>query len=347
MMRGSLLAVAVIAVVAAPAGAALAGSAQPGAAASGPRTAFGPQTRVGPGSQLWVSRFGPGGSEPPYAENAEVVSPGGTRVFVTAASRGGRPDRGNFDTVAYAAGTGRRLWASRYNGPGKADDWSGAIAVSPAGAAVFVTGYGARAGNDGYATAAYNASTGKQLWASRYAGPVPGFSGAVAIAVSPDGREVFVTGDSQRREANDSDFATVAYNAATGTQLWASRFGGPVPGIDQAESVAVSPDGREVFVTGDAHGPGKQAFDTATIAYNAATGKQLWANLYVPRDLGYGGGGAVAASPHGNTVYMTSSAGVGWTTIAYNAITGQRLWVSHYHDGYALTMALSPDGTAK
>jgi hypothetical protein len=91
-------------------------------------------------------------------------------------------------------------------------------------------------------------------------------------------------------------------------------------------------------------GPGDNS-DFATVAYNAATGKQLWVNLYVPRDLGYGGGGAVAASPHGDTVYMTSSAGVGWTTIAYNAITGQRLWVSHYHDGHPLTMALSPHDT--
>ena len=41
-----------------------------------------------------------------------AVSPGGSRVFVTGASGG------DSETVAYSAATGRRLWVSRYNGPG-------------------------------------------------------------------------------------------------------------------------------------------------------------------------------------------------------------------------------------
>ena len=60
---------------------------------------------------------------------------------------------------------------------------------------------------------------------------------------------MFVTGARAGRAA-DSDYATVAYSAATGGQLWVSRYHGPASGFDGADSVAVSPGGATVFVTG-------------------------------------------------------------------------------------------------
>ncbi len=51
-----------------------------------------------------------------------AVSPGGGRVFVTGESSSGRATGGHSETdsetVAYSAATGRRLWVSRYHGPG-------------------------------------------------------------------------------------------------------------------------------------------------------------------------------------------------------------------------------------
>jgi hypothetical protein len=53
----------------------------------------------------------------------------------------------------------------------------------------------------------------------------------------------------------------VAYDAATGAQLWVTRYNGLGNEGCQANSVAVSPNGKTVFVTGSAGN------DYATVAY--------------------------------------------------------------------------------
>jgi hypothetical protein len=66
----------------------------------------------------------------------------------------GSPDEA---TVAYDASAGAQLWLKRYNGPAGADDYAYALAVSPSGSAVFVTGesFGSTSSFD-YATVAYS-----------------------------------------------------------------------------------------------------------------------------------------------------------------------------------------------
>jgi len=90
-----------------------------------------------PGSQVWVQRYnGPGNT---FDEASSVaVSPGGSRVFVTGASRGTRSGA-DYATVAYSAATGARLWAARYNGPATYDDAARSVAVSPSGSTVYIT----------------------------------------------------------------------------------------------------------------------------------------------------------------------------------------------------------------
>jgi hypothetical protein len=132
---------------------------------------------------------------------------------------------------------------------------------------VYVTGSSdAPNGQSNYATVAYNAATGAQLWVDRYNGPANGYDGAWSVAVSPGGGTVYVTGSSDAPNGQ-SNYATVAYNAATGAQLWVHRYNGPANGYDGAWSVAVSPGGGTVFVTGTSAsrhtGP-----DFATIAYS-------------------------------------------------------------------------------
>ena len=188
-------------------------------------------------------------------------------MFVTGDSQGARSHQ-DYATVAYGAATGTRLWVQRYNGPGNGDDHASSVAVSPGGARVFVTGdsQGARSHQD-YATVAYGAATGTRLWVQRYNGPGNGDDHASSVAVSPGGARVFVTGDSQGvGSAFAADYATVAYSVATGTRLWVQRYNGPDNSYDVATSLAVSPGGTRVFVTGISLGRAT-GFDYATVAY--------------------------------------------------------------------------------
>jgi hypothetical protein len=68
-----------------------------------------------------------------------------------------------------------------------------------------------------------SAAPGAQLWAARYNGPGNYYDQATALGVSRDGSEVFVTGVVTEGDASTYDYATVAYDAATGDELWAKR----------------------------------------------------------------------------------------------------------------------------
>jgi PQQ-like domain len=195
-----------------------------------------------------------------------AVSPGGSTVFVTGTSpgSGGSTDYG---TAAYDSATGAQLWTVSYHGPGTGSDAADAIAVSPDGSQVFVTGESSNGtgSTTGFATVAYDASTGAQLWAARYDGPAAGLDDAVAVAVSPDGSRVFVTGVTNSKTPDATDYGTVAYNATTGTRIWVQLYSGPDGGHNQASSAAINPAGSELFVTGGNAEDGSQQF--GTVAY--------------------------------------------------------------------------------
>jgi hypothetical protein len=284
----------------------------------------------GTGAKVWDNSKGFG--------RAVAVSPDGHSVFVI---RSIRPSGGTWDfsTAAFDATTGKRLWASRYNGRANGVDIPAALAVSPRGGTVFVTGTspGTSSGRD-YATVAYRATTGKQLWVSRYNGRRNRADTPVAITVSSRGA-VFVTGTSLGRNSG-LDYATVGYAAATGASLWTKRFNN---GLDAASSVAASQDGHRVFVTGS----------SATIAYAAATGAPLWVRPYDLPGIRESSPVSVLVSPRGGGTVVISGDSRGQTardyvSVAYSAVTGRTKWVSRFHGGFSVEIlhaaALSPDG---
>jgi WD40 repeat protein len=267
------------------------------------------------GARLWARRYdGPANGRD--EAHSVAASPDGSKVFVTGWSQGATGY--DFATVAYDAATGARLWARRYNGTANGNE-AFSVAASPDGSKVFVTG---STGYD-YATLAYDAGTGAGLWARRYDGPANNADDAFSVAASPDGSKVFVTGSSDRGWAKGTDFATVAYDAWTGARLWVERYNGAKNGNDGAYSVAASPDGSKVVVTGFSDRAATGG-DAATVAYDASTGAQLW----VARDNGPANGedfaGSVAASPDGSKVFITgwsdgAATGEDFLTVAYAA----------------------------
>lgn len=301
------------------------------------------------GTRLWTRRYNGPGSRKDQA-TALAVSPDGTAAFMTGFSFGSSFD---YATVAYDAVTGARLWATRYDGPTHSLDRAQSIAASPDHARVFVTGSSRhdsdvrREVNDDYATVAYDALTGAKLWERRYDGPVSGDDLASYLVVSPDGKLVFVTGSSPG--GSGSDFATVAYDAASGVRVWVSRYSGPVRGGDHPTGISMRPDGSMVFVTGTS--PNAQfGTDFATVAYDTETGDERWT-------AGFGGRApySVATDPEGTRVYVS---GQGFdpatqsnlATVVYDADTGDELWIARSKtvplaDWVPLSIVMSPDTT--
>jgi len=237
-------------------------------------------------------------------------------VFVTGSSF--RLGTGfDLTTVAYDADTGGELWVRRYDGPAHRDDPATALAVSDDGSRLFVTGWstGVGTGPD-VATVAYDTASGAQLWVTRYNGPESANDYGSSIAVSPDGSRVFVTGDTLDSSGLE-DYLTLAYDAATGSQRWVSRYAGPGHGTDTARSIAVSPDGSKVFVTGESNGGSPTYFDYATVAYDSTTGWTLWLKRYAT--LGDDAGYSVAVSPDNSRVFVTGPSSGDYATVAYAA----------------------------
>ncbi len=305
---------------------------------------------VGSGRQLWTAFFKQGRLG---VGRGIAVSPDGTRVFVTGNVTYSLSDPGDYQTIAYDAATGHQLWTARYNAG--SSDTACCVRVSPDGTRVYVTGQSltAATGFD-YATVAYDATTGSQLWVVRYNGPIDGYDIPTDLGVSPDGATIFVTGGSPGPDLYN-DYATVAYDASTGAQLWATRYNNPNKVGDSPYSLAVSPDGYHLFVTG-CQGTIDDCVsgDYLTIAYDTGTGTQLWLATYNGPVDGLDSAGAVGVSPDGSLVFVTGSsdqlAGTEAVTIAYDAATGSQRWLAAYspgsgRDSAACCLAVSADGS--
>lgn len=125
-----------------------------------------------------------------------------------------------------ASGGGVQRWAASYLEGAPA--FSDAVVLGPDGGTVFVTGTTAFGPSGHFATLAYDASTGAQKWVASYpTGSNPQTGRGNALAVTPDGSTLFVTGSSTCSQCSDPSFegySTVAYDASTGARL----LGGPL-----------------------------------------------------------------------------------------------------------------------
>lgn len=298
------------------------------------------------GSEAWSARYDDGGAD---EAAAIAISPDGTKIFITGASTGAGSGF-DYATIAYSAFNGKQLWVARYNGPANGADKATSISVSTDGTRVFVTGESAGSGSGSdYATVAYSTTSGSQQWVARHNGS--GNANDVARAISADAANVYISGQSSGN-GSAKDYTTAAYSQSSGSQLWATNYNGPGNGDDGAWSIAVN--GSNVFVTGESAGSGSGS-DYATISYNAVTGGQQWASRHNGSANGYDGAFSVAASPNGKRVYVTggssnSGSGVDFATLSYDAASGEQTWLKTYNgtandSDYGVAIKVSPDGS--
>jgi hypothetical protein len=265
------------------------------------------------GARLWARTYPPDNAGGP--SNVIAVSPDGMQVYVTGYSEN--------VIIAYAARTGKRLWVSRVNHERVTLD---GLAVSPDGATVYQTGHGLASGRGRYiALIAYDAATGRQRWLRYYARVNRGEGWAVAV--SADGSTVYVSGGTTAEVAEPSSYSLIvlAFQAATGTVKWATRYANRYGGGAFGGPIVLSPGGRDLYVAGMVSSKYGH-YVAATFAFRAATGTCLW----LDPDRARGGGGKIAVTPDGRTaIFVGDRTGVtagGYAISSYNASTGATRW---------------------
>lgn len=209
------------------------------------------------------------------------------------------------------------------------------IALSPDGAQVYVT---SRMGNAVIVfdrnTATAHADFGKLAHKASHADGLAGISGlkgAFGIALSPDGRQVYV--------AAEQDNGVVLFDRATDGSLsqrrtWRHGDTG-LHGLRGAQGIEMAPNGREVFVTG--------AGDDSLTVFRRSTGNGPQAgNLLVHRTLFKGDNGlqhlnipsAMAASADDRYLYVAAS-GDGSAIVTYRRLSVEAL----FEDGFEVQPA--------
>lgn len=299
------------------------------------------------GEERWNATHG-GSGDGIDVPMASAIDPDGQRVYVTVMGLG--EDSYDYGTVAFDADSGEVAWFDEYDDAG-GWDIPRAMAVSPDGERVYVTGGGETSGSTRYATVAYDAATGEQAWAAHATSA--GSDDGTSVAVSPDSQTVYVTG------IMDGDPATIAYDAATGEEVWRAHAHGW--NRDYTAYIDVAPGGEHVFVATASEG-GSTGPSYTLAAYRADTGDQAWAVDY---DSGAADElGAFRVGPQGDVLYTTGQRSPSAPslfglvrplvpaqvqTVAFDASTGQPLW-ANVHQGVPVEresgddLAISPSG---
>ncbi|MFJ9391830.1 S8 family serine peptidase [Nocardioides sp. NPDC101246] len=304
-----------------------------------------------PGEEDWATRYD--GERGVFGSSTDAGSdlllhPDGTRLYMSGFSA--PPVAGglvtDFLTAAYDPKTGDPIWEVQWDGSNGGSDEPGGFGMSPDGETIYVAG---TSGGD-YVTIAYDGATGAEKWNTRLDGPGHGSDTINDLVVSPDGKRIYVTGYQTVGETL-LDYATVAYDAATGEQLWISRYDDPVQGTDDARAIGVSEDGSTIVVTGQSRGQDTGLTDWGTAAYDAATGKQLWdalrngteGRIDISDQVQIVGDTAIVSGVVSNTDRQ-----VDWNTVAYDLATGEEKW-SAEHGGAGTDVPrgteVSPDGS--
>jgi len=221
--------------------------------------------------------------------------------------------------------------------------WS--VTVSPDGKHVYAAGYR----DDAVAVFSRDETTGKLAFVEAQkegVGGLDGIGGACSVAVSPDGRHVYV--------ASHWDYAVAVFSQdrTTGklTFVEAQRDGvGGVDGLFVIQWVTVSPDGKHVYAAG------YRDYAVAVFSRDETTGKLTFVEVQkddVGGVDGLYGASFVTVSPDGEHVYAAGYLDSAVVVFKRDRGTGKLTFVEVQQDGVgsvdglrgASSVAPSPDG---
>jgi 6-phosphogluconolactonase (cycloisomerase 2 family) len=177
-------------------------------------------------------------------------------------------------------------------------------------------------------------------------GGVEGLAGVLAVAVSPDGKNVYTVAPS------GDAVAVFARDGETGglTELEVQKDGvGNVDGIAYASALAISPDGAFVYVAGSRDDA------VASFSRDAVTGKLTFLEAQKEGTAGVEGiryARAVAISPDGQFLYAAGQKSDAIAVFKRNTLTGWLTFVEVQHQGVLgvvgiaepLALTMSTDG---
>ena len=204
------------------------------------------------------------------------------------------------------------------------------VTLSADGKHAYVTGYG----DDAVSWYDRNASTGALTYGGMLKDEVNGVDGldsASGLTLSADGKHAYVTGYA------DSAVGWYERNSTTGTLTYGGMLKdgvGGVDGLDGAQGVTLSPDGKHAYVTG--YGDNAVGWYERNVSTGALTyGGMLKDGVNGVDGLGEASG--VTLSADGNHTYVTgwSDDAVGW--YERNASTGALSFGSPSNSNYTLT----------
>ena len=177
---------------------------------------------------------------------------------------------------------------------------------------------------------------------------VNGLTGVRSVIVSPDGENVYAAG------ITDQAVVVFARNRSDGTLVYLNHLGSGSTEFGgwfgwSASSVAVSPDGKNVYAVGTHH-------DTVAIFSRDSTFGLLTYVEHYKNGLfgvfGLEGACAITVSPDGGNVYVASQWDNSVATFTRNAGDGTLLYTDRFEDGHngvdglkeVNSITVSPDG---
>jgi 6-phosphogluconolactonase (cycloisomerase 2 family) len=217
------------------------------------------------------------------------------------------------------------------DGVGSVDGLRGAsaVVVSPDGAHVYATSFWEHS----VVVFERNAITGHLTWiqtATDGVGGIVGLEHGSDVAISPDGLQVYATGQ------GGDGVVVFSRDPMTGIITWLESeldgVGG-VDGLDAAVGVAISPDGASVYVTGK----GDSAI--AWFDRDAVTGALTYVDALFSTQGNLGGligANGVAVSPEGDLVVTSARSGSAIVVFDRHQGTGTLSKVETFYDGNPL-----------